>query len=36
MVDTTNPVSPLYPSVNTTCLVNANYDVDVTNFGCIG
>ena len=35
-VDLTDPSSPLYNSVNTTCTVNGNYDVDVTNFACIG
>jgi hypothetical protein len=36
VIDTTNPQSPLYNSINATCMINGKYDIDITNFGCIG
>jgi len=36
IVDTTNPESPLYSSINSTCMVNGHYSIDVTTYGCIG
>ena len=36
LIDTTNPQSPLYNSIDATCMVNGKYNIDVTNFGCIG
>jgi hypothetical protein len=36
VIDTTNPQSPLYNSINATCMINGKYGIDITNFGCIG
>ena len=36
IVDLTNISAPLADYINTTCLVNGDYSIDITNFGCIG
>ncbi len=36
IADFTNPDAPLVSSLNVTCLVNGQYSIDVTNYGCIG
>ena len=36
IADLTNPLAPLVTSIYTTCLVNGQYSLDVTNYVCIG
>ncbi len=36
IADITDSLSPLVKYVNSTCLVNGNYSVDITNYWCIG